>query len=135
MIDRTCRDASYLRNNPSGLGGRDTVASSVPNPQGAGLARNQLGRNLTYGLLEALGRAIVVGDYKTRPFPTEAELAKKHDVSRQVTREAVKMLPAKGLLRARPKQGTFVQPSCYRKLVDNALIGRATRRELGWSAL
>src|SRR3546814_12878761 len=66
MIDRTCRDASYLRNNPSGLGGRDTVASSVPNPQGAGLARNQLGRNLTYGLLGALGRAIVVGDYKTR---------------------------------------------------------------------
>src|SRR3546814_18031255 len=76
MIDRTCRDASYLRNNPSGLGGRDPVASSVPTPHDAGLARNQLGRNLTYGLLAALGRAIVGGYSTTRPFPTAAELAK-----------------------------------------------------------
>src|SRR3546814_12139322 len=122
VINRTCRDASDLRNNPSGLGGRETVASSVPNPQGAGLARYQLGRNLAYGLLEALGRAIVVGDYKTRPFPTEAELAKTHDVSRSVTREAVKMLTAKGLLGARPKQGTFVQPEGTWNLFDTDVL-------------
>ncbi len=98
------------------------MASSVPNPQGTGLARNQLGRNLTYGLLEALGRAIVVGDYKTRPFPTEAELARTHDVSRSVTREAVKMLTAKGLLGARPKQGTFVQPESNWNLFDTDVL-------------
>lgn len=98
------------------------VASSIPNPQGTTLARNQLGRNLTYGLLEALGRAIVVGDYKTRPFPTEAELAKTHDVSRSVTREAVKMLTAKGLLGARPKQGTFVQPESNWNLFDTDVL-------------
>jgi DNA-binding FadR family transcriptional regulator len=85
-------------------------------------ARNQLGRNLTYGLLETLGRAIVVGDYKNHPFPTEAELAKAHGISRSVTREAVKMLTAKGLLGARPKQGTFVQPETRWNLFDTDVL-------------
>jgi DNA-binding FadR family transcriptional regulator len=98
------------------------LASSVPGQQGAGLARNQLGRNLTYGLLEALGRAIVIGEYKTRPFPTEAELAKQHGVSRSVTREAVKMLTAKGLLSARPRQGTVVQPATNWNLFDTDVL-------------
>jgi DNA-binding FadR family transcriptional regulator len=60
-------------------------------------------------MLDTLGRAIMTGRYDTRPFPTEAELAKAHGVSRSVTREAVKMLTAKGLLSARPRQGTVVQ--------------------------
>lgn len=85
-------------------------------------ARTQLGRNLTYGLLEALGRAIVVGEYEGRSFPTEAELAKAHGVSRSVTREAVKMLTAKGLLGARPKQGTFVQPEARWNLFDTDVL-------------
>ncbi len=72
--------------------------------------RNGLGRNLTYGLLEHLGKQIVVGAFETTPFPTEAELSETHGVSRSVTREAVKMLTAKGLLTARPRQGTSVQP-------------------------
>ena len=72
--------------------------------------RASLGRNLTYGIQEVLGRSIVIGDYKNKPFPTEAELVRTHGVSRVVMREAVKMLGAKGLLAARPKQGTFVRP-------------------------
>src|SRR3546814_19342972 len=56
----------------------------------------QLGRNLTYGMLDAIGRAIVVGDYAGSTFPTEAELAKQHGVSRSVPREAGKMLTAQG---------------------------------------
>ena len=70
-----------------------------------------MGRNLTYGMLDSLGRAIVTGVYDNQPFPTEAELAQQYDVSRSVVREAVKMLTAKGLLSARPRQGTVVQPS------------------------
>ncbi len=80
--------------------------------------RTSLGRNLTYGLLDALGRSIVIGDYDHRPFPTEADLARQHGVSRSVTREAVKMLTAKGLLTARPRQGTLVQPSDHWNLFD-----------------
>lgn len=79
---------------------------------------HHLGRNLTFGLLDVIGRAVVVGDYESKPFPTEADLAKEHGVSRSVTREAVKMLAAKGLLGARPKQGTFVQPSEKWNLFD-----------------
>jgi DNA-binding FadR family transcriptional regulator len=80
--------------------------------------RNSLGRNLTHGMLDALGRAIVTGVYEGKIFPTEAELTKQHAVSRAVTREAVKMLTAKGLLTARPRQGTMVQPESSWNLFD-----------------
>ena len=66
-------------------------------------------RNLTYGLLDSIGRAIVVGGFDGGPFPTEATLAQRYAVSRSVTREAVKMLTAKGLLTARPRTGTSIQ--------------------------
>lgn len=80
------------------------------------------GRNLTFGMLETLGRAIVTGAYETERFPTEAELAAQHMVSRSVTREAVKMLTAKGLLTARPRKGTTVQPSSMWNLFDTDVL-------------
>ena len=80
------------------------------------------GRNLTFGLLYALGRAIVTGEYDDARFPTEAELAAEHGVSRSVTREAVKMLTAKGLLTARPRKGTTVQPSSSWNLFDTDVL-------------
>ena len=80
------------------------------------------GRNLTFGMLEALGRAIVTGAYEDQRFPTEAELAVQHMVSRSVTREAVKMLTAKGLLTARPRKGTTVQPSSSWNLFDTDVL-------------
>ncbi len=76
------------------------------------------GRNLTYALLEAVGKSIVAGRFDSNPFPTEADLAKQYAVSRSVTREAVKMLTAKGLLAARPRKGTTVQPSRAWNLFD-----------------
>ena len=75
-------------------------------------------RNLTFGMLDGLGRAIVTGAYDGSRFPTEAELAQQYEVSRSVTREAVKMLTAKGLLTARPRKGTSVQPSTCWNLFD-----------------
>jgi DNA-binding FadR family transcriptional regulator len=82
----------------------------------------QLGRNLTYGLLDSLGRAIVTGHYERQTFPTEADLAKQHGVSRSVTREAVKMLTAKGLLSARPRQGTVIRPTTSWNLFDTDVL-------------
>jgi DNA-binding FadR family transcriptional regulator len=84
--------------------------------------RDGAGRNLTFAMLDALGRAIVTGAYENRRFPTEAELAAEHDVSRSVTREAVKMLTAKGLLTARPRKGTTVQPSSSWNLFDTDVL-------------
>lgn len=90
------------------------MASERPELQSSGTS----GRNLTYGLLDAIGRAIVTGHYDDRAFPTEAELAREYSVSRSVTREAVKMLTAKGLLTARPRKGTSVQPPSSWNLFD-----------------
>nr|NUR36547.1 FadR family transcriptional regulator [Sphingomonas sp.] len=84
--------------------------------------RPELGRNLTYGLLDSIGCAIVTGRYDHQAFPTEAELAKLHGVSRSVTREAVKMLTAKGLLSARPRQGTVVKPPSSWNLFDTDVL-------------
>jgi DNA-binding FadR family transcriptional regulator len=73
-------------------------------------------------MLDSLGRAIVTGHFDGKAFPTEAELAKQHGVSRSVTREAVKMLTAKGLLSARPRQGTVIQPTASWNLFDTDVL-------------
>jgi DNA-binding FadR family transcriptional regulator len=86
------------------------------------VALPQLGRNLTYGLLDSLGRAIVTGEYDERTFPTEADLATQHGISGAVTREALKMLTAKGLLSARPRQGTTIRPAASWNLFDTDVL-------------
>jgi DNA-binding FadR family transcriptional regulator len=79
-------------------------------------------RNLTHGMLDTLGKAIVTGRYDQKPFPTEAEIAKSYGVSRSVTREAVKMLTAKGLIRARPRYGISVLPASDWNLFDTDVL-------------
>lgn len=77
------------------------------------------GRNLTYQLTHQLGAAIVQGDYAIdKSFPTEAELSQQFNISRSVTREAVKMLTAKGLIASRPRQGIRVMPSTQWNMFD-----------------
>ncbi len=93
------------------------------------------GRNLTYGLLELLGRAIVTGRYDAMPFPTEADLAHRYAVSRSVTREAVKMLTAKGLLTARPRKGTTVQPTDCWNLFDPDVLRWLLERKFSLTLL
>jgi DNA-binding FadR family transcriptional regulator len=93
------------------------------------------GRNLTFAMLDALGRSIVTGAYEARRFPTEAELAVEHNVSRSVTREAVKMLTAKGLLTARPRKGTTVQPSSCWNLFDADVLRWLLEREFSLELL
>jgi DNA-binding FadR family transcriptional regulator len=81
-------------------------------------SRSATSRNLTFSMLDELGKAIVTGAYEEARFPTEAEIAAQHGVSRSVTREAVKMLTAKGLLTARPRKGTSVLPASHWNLFD-----------------
>jgi DNA-binding FadR family transcriptional regulator len=77
------------------------------------------GQNLTTSIVQDLGIAIVTGKYtETNPFPVESDLCKQFKVSRSVLREAVKMLTAKGLLKARPRQGTWVQAEEHWNLLD-----------------
>jgi DNA-binding FadR family transcriptional regulator len=104
------------------------MADAMGRREDADFVRPQLGRNLTFGLLDSLGRAIVMGRYDDRPFPTEAQLADQHGVSRSVTREAVKMLCAKGLLSARPRQGTAIQPASSWNLFDPDVLAWLLKR-------
>ena len=88
------------------------------------------GQNLTYSIVHNLGVAIVTGVYsKQNPFPVEAELCKQYGASRSVLREAVKMLTAKGLLGARPRQGTWVQPEEKWNLLDPDILGWLLERK------
>lgn len=74
--------------------------------------------SLTQEIVQNLGIAIVTGKYENEIFPTESVLCKQYSASRTVTREAVKMLTAKGLLSARPRQGTKVEPEKNWNLLD-----------------
>src|SRR5690606_15876346 len=75
--------------------------------------------NLTYGVVEKLGTSVVTGTIGKPGQPLiEADLGKRFGVSRSVLREAVKMLTAKGLLSARPRQGTRVEPEEHWNLLD-----------------
>jgi DNA-binding FadR family transcriptional regulator len=77
------------------------------------------GQNLTSSIVHDLGIAIVTGTYtRENPFPVESALCTQYGASRSVLREAVKMLTAKGLLRARPRQGTWVQAEERWNLLD-----------------
>src|SRR3569623_949213 len=104
------------------------LASSARMPSAIGP-----GLNLTYGMVDTLGRAIVTGLFDKDPFPTEAELARQYSVSRSVTREAVKMLPAKGLLPARPRKGTSVQPAVQWNLFDPDVLRWLLERKFALS--
>jgi len=80
------------------------------------------GRGLHGEVVEELGSRIVGGrlaEGQTLDVPDlEAEL----DVSRTVLREALRVLRAKGLVDARQKRGTFVQPRAEWRLLDPDVV-------------
>ncbi len=105
-------------------------------PRGRGSVPRVRGENLTYRIVEDLGIAIVTGRYsESNPFPVEASLCKQYGVSRSILREAVKMLTAKGLLGARPRQGTWVQPEDTWNLLDPDVLRWLLERKLSFSLL
>jgi GntR family galactonate operon transcriptional repressor len=73
-----------------------------------------------------IGSAIVAGDRPPgTPLPVEADLARMLGVSRNVVREAVRTLAAKGLLRTNRRGGTVVLPVGRWNLLDPQVIGWA----------
>lgn len=80
-------------------------------------------RNLTHQLVHDLGLAIVQGRYNaSNALPSEAEICKQYNLSRSGTREAVKMLAAKGLLNSRPRQGITILPESRWNLFDTEVL-------------
>lgn len=79
-------------------------------------------RNLTQQLVHELGKAILQGKYSDNKLPSEADLSKEYDISRTATREAIKMLTAKGLISSRPRQGIKVQDIQHWNLFDSDVL-------------
>ena len=82
------------------------------------------GGNITRRLVEQIGGAIVRREYVSGDqLPTEADLSEHHQASRTVTREAIKMLTGKGLVKSWPKRGTLVEDESQWNLMDPDVLG------------
>lgn len=93
-------------------------------------------QNLTTRITEELGVAIVTGQFDPREkFPTEAELCLSYGVSRSILREAVKMLTTKGLLSARPRQGTRIESEYNWNLLDPDVLRWLLERQFSFDLL
>jgi DNA-binding FadR family transcriptional regulator len=89
-------------------------------------------KSLAERAAQAIGGAIVRGDHRPgATLPVEAELARTLEVSRNVVREAVKMLAAKGLLHTNRRGGTRVRPVGQWNLLDPQVIGWALSAQRG----
>lgn len=98
--------------------------------------RKPVQHNLTYTIVEKLGHAIVTGTYGVdNAFPIEAELCTQFGASRSILREAVKMLTAKGLLSARPRQGTSIEPEQHWNLLDPDVLRWLLERKFSLALL
>lgn len=74
-------------------------------------------------VVDALGRAIVAGEMAVdEVLPGDPMLSARFEVSRTVLREAMKTLAAKGLIRAKSRVGTQVNPREMWNFVDRDVI-------------
>src|SRR5688572_5906806 len=72
---------------------------------------------------DALALRILSAEYPAgKLLPNEAALLGEFGVSRTCLREALQMLAAKGLVRSRPKLGTFVREPHYWNFLDADLL-------------
>lgn len=84
------------------------------------LAKAARGKSM---VAEALALRILSGAYPAaKPLPNEALLLGEFGVSRTCLREALQMLSAKGLVRSRPKLGTFVRETHNWNFLDADLL-------------
>ena len=88
------------------------------------------GGNVTRQLVDTIGGAIVRGEFAMGDnLPTEVAMSDRYSASRTVTREAIKMLTAKGLVRSWPRRGTIVQHEREWNLLDpDVLVWLLDRR-------
>ena len=98
--------------------------------------RSGTSTTLTHRIVEDLGIAVVTGRYASdKTFPVEADFCAQYGVSRAICREAIKMLKAKGLLDARPRKGTWVQPEENWNLMDSDVLRWLLERKLSLGLL
>ncbi|TDO52209.1 DNA-binding FadR family transcriptional regulator [Kribbella sp. VKM Ac-2527] len=80
------------------------------------------GRGIHGEVVEELGQRIVGGRLAEGETIDVVALEAELDISKTVVREALRVLKAKGLVDARQKRGTFVQPRSEWRLLDPDVI-------------
>ena len=91
--------------------------------------------SVTMRIVQDLGKGIVTGRFGDGRFPTELALAEAYGAARTVTREAVKMLTSKGLIRSRPKIGIRIEPEDHWNLLDPDVLRWLLEREFALGTL
>ncbi|MDR3220821.1 MAG: FadR family transcriptional regulator [Candidatus Accumulibacter sp.] len=84
----------------------------------------------TERLFRLFGKQIAQGDYAPgAALPSEAELCKRFDVSRNVMREIIKMLSSKRLIDAQAHRGLFVMPGEQWNYLDADVLAWVLEKE------
>jgi DNA-binding FadR family transcriptional regulator len=87
------------------------------------LSGRQSARNFHSFVITEIGMGVASGRFAVGSIlPNDAEMIDRYDVSRTVLREALKTLEAKGLVEARAKVGTRVQPRSRWNLFDRQVL-------------
>ncbi len=93
-------------------------------------------QNLSVLIAEKIGIAITTGQYACgQSLPIEADLCTEFKASRTAVREAVKLVMARGLLRAKPRDGTRVRPETDWNLLDPAVLRWLSARKFSLDLL
>ncbi|MCV6823965.1 MULTISPECIES: FadR/GntR family transcriptional regulator [Halocynthiibacter] len=86
-------------------------------------ARDARASNHTDFVVDALGKAIIAGEYPAKTMiPLDPDLCEMFNVSRTVIREAKKTLIAKGLIQSKAKVGTHVRPPSEWNMFDHDVL-------------
>ena len=81
-------------------------------------------QNLSDQIVEQIGLSTMRNDFRPGDaLPSELQLILQFNVKRPVVREALNILPARGLIEARPKRGTRVRPRNGWNVLDPEFIG------------
>jgi len=87
------------------------------------LSARPAARNFHTFVINEIGMGVASGAFAAgTTLPNDAEMIGRYGVSRTVLREALKTLEAKGMVEARAKVGTRVQPRSRWNLVDRQVL-------------
>lgn len=101
----------------------ESINQSVSRRTGRNVVAAISRRSLHNDVVEEIGRKIVDGEFREGgSLPTELELAAELGISRNVLREAIKVLQSKGLIEVRPKTGMQVRPAKDWNLLDREVL-------------
>lgn len=104
-----------------------------PGPLIRSLSGRQSARNFHSFVINEIGLGVASGAFPLGSIlPNDAEMMDRYGVSRTVLREALKTLEAKGLVEARAKVGTRIQPRSRWNLFDRQVLFWIFHAATGW---